>query len=56
MVLDSKRAISKGNFKNARNSGCRSPIIIFKVKTDSASGKIHLPFLALGSFEASLSF
>ena len=29
---------------------------IFKGKTDSVSGKIHLLFLALGSFEASLSF
>ena len=42
------------NFRTERDSGYPSPI--FKIKTDSISGKIHLPFPALGFLEASLSF
>ena len=41
-------------FKTERDSGYPSPI--FKIKTDSVSGKIHLPFPALEFLEASLSF
>ena len=37
-----------------RDSGCLSPV--FRIKTDSVSEKIHLPFPALGFLEASLSF
>ena len=42
------------NFRTERDSGY--PLPIFKIKTDSVSGKTHLSFLALGFLEASLSF
>ena len=53
-LIHFSKGTSTVNFKTARDSGCRS--LIFQVKTDSVSGKIHLLFPALRFLEAGLSF